>query len=68
MLTGIFSDRGGLEILFDNERKHSIALPARQNDGGRPNISFLLGYLVDNLMKDERKELFMLEGNVYVGP
>lgn len=58
--------RGGLEILFDNERKHNVTLPAQLSDGNPPNISFLLQYLVDNLMKDQRKELFVLEGNVYV--
>ena len=58
--------RGGLEILFANERKHRITLPSCLEDGSRPTISFLLGYLVENRMKDRRKELFILEGNVYV--
>lgn len=53
-------------MLFSNERKHSVTLPARLSDGGRPKISFLLEYLVENVMKDERKELFILERNVYV--
>lgn len=57
---------GGLEILFSNERKHRITLPGRLGDGSQPNISFLLRYLVDNLMKDQRKELFIMEDNVYV--
>ncbi|BCS17948.1 ubiquitin-related modifier 1 [Aspergillus puulaauensis] len=58
---------GGLEILFDNERKHNVTLPAQLSDGNPPNISFLLQYLVDNLMKDQRKELFVLEDNVRPG-
>ncbi|KAB8215839.1 ubiquitin-related modifier 1 [Aspergillus novoparasiticus] len=58
---------GGLEILFSNERKHSVTIPARLGDGGRPSISFLLKYLVENVMKDERRELFILEGNVRPG-
>ena len=53
-------------MLFANERKHGVTLPAQLSDGGRPRISFLLEYLVENVMKDERKELFILEGNVYV--
>jgi ubiquitin related modifier 1 len=53
-------------MLFSNERKHSVTLPAQLSGGGRPNISFLLEYLVDNVMRDERKELFILEDNVYV--
>lgn len=55
---------GGLEILFSNERKHNISLPAQLKDGNPPNIAFLLQYLVENVMKDERKELFILEDNV----
>jgi ubiquitin related modifier 1 len=57
---------GGLEILFSNERKHKITVPGRLDDGSQPNISYLLRYLVDNLMKDQRKELFIMEDNVYV--
>lgn len=53
-------------MLFANERKHKLTLPAQLSDGSRPNISYLLGYLIDNLMKDQRKELFVLEDNVYV--
>ncbi|KAJ5986796.1 hypothetical protein N7451_011161 [Penicillium sp. IBT 35674x] len=57
---------GGLEILFSNERKHKITVPGLLDDGSQPNISYLLRYLVDNLMKDQRKELFIMEDNVYV--
>lgn len=57
---------GGLEILFSNERRHNIQLPGLLNDGSRPNIAYLLPYLVDNVMKDQRKELFIMEDNVYV--
>ncbi|GKZ27535.1 Ubiquitin-modifier 1 [Aspergillus brasiliensis] len=58
---------GGLEILFANERKHSVTLPSRLDDGSRPTISYLLGHLVKNNMKDQRQELFILEGNVRPG-
>ncbi|KAF7591971.1 Ubiquitin- modifier 1 [Aspergillus hancockii] len=58
---------GGLEMLFSNERKHSVTLPDRLNGGSRPNISFLLEYLVHNVMRDGRKELFILEDNVRPG-
>ena len=57
---------GGLEILFGNERKHKISLPGQLDNGAPSNISYLLQYLVDNLMKDQRKELFIMEDNVYV--
>ncbi|CAG8901941.1 unnamed protein product [Penicillium egyptiacum] len=59
-------DSGGLELLFGNERKHKVVLPARLEDGSRPNISYLLKYLVDNLMKDQRVDMFIMEDNVYV--
>ncbi|KAJ5545367.1 hypothetical protein N7535_006244 [Penicillium sp. DV-2018c] len=58
---------GGLELLFGNERKHKVVLPARLEDGSRPNISYLLRYLVENLMKDERKDMFIMEDNVRPG-
>ena len=60
----ITTDSGGLEMLFSNKRKHSVSLPARLSDGNPPNIAYLLQYLVENVMKDERKELFILEDNV----
>lgn len=59
-------DSGGLELLFGNERKHKVVLPARLEDGSRPNISYLLKYLVDSLMKDQRIDMFIMEDNVYV--
>lgn len=35
-------------------------------DGKPTNIAYLLPYLVDNLMQDQRKEMFIMEDNVYV--
>jgi hypothetical protein len=35
-------------------------------DGNPTNIAYLLPYLVDNLMQDQRKEMFIMEDNVYV--
>ncbi|KAJ5083267.1 hypothetical protein N7456_012694 [Penicillium angulare] len=58
---------GGLEILFDNQRKYAISLPGQLEDGSQPNISYLVQYLVENLMKDQRKELFIMEENVRPG-
>lgn len=55
---------GGLELLFSNERTHNVSLPAQLHNGIRPNITYLLQYLIDNVMKDQRRELFVLEGNV----
>ncbi|KAL1963177.1 hypothetical protein VTN77DRAFT_8610 [Rasamsonia byssochlamydoides] len=58
---------GGLEMLFSNKRKHNISIPAKLDDGTRPNIAYLIQYLVDNVMEDQRKELFVLEGHVRPG-
>ncbi|BDD56473.1 Ubiquitin- modifier 1 [Monascus purpureus] len=58
---------GGLELLFSNERTHNVSLPAQLHNGIRPNITYLLQYLIDNVMKDQRRELFVLEGNVRPG-
>ncbi|KAJ5825493.1 ubiquitin related modifier 1 [Penicillium riverlandense] len=58
---------GGLELLFSNKRKHNVTLPASLDDGTRPNIAYLLRYLVDNVMQDQRKEMFIMEDNVRPG-
>ncbi|KAJ5166492.1 uncharacterized protein N7482_005273 [Penicillium canariense] len=62
-----FPPFGGLELLFGNERKHKVTLPGSMEDGSPTNIAYLLPYLVDNLMQDQRKEMFIMEDNVYVG-
>lgn len=51
-------------MLFANERKHSLAVPAKTSDGKQPTIAWLIRYLVDNLMQDTRKELFILDDHV----
>jgi Urm1 (Ubiquitin related modifier) len=56
---------GGLEMLFSNERKHHLKLPNKSEDGlVAANIAYLVRYLCDNLMKDKRKELFVLDDAV----
>ncbi|EED12519.1 hypothetical protein TSTA_005560 [Talaromyces stipitatus ATCC 10500] len=58
---------GGLEMLFANERKHNLTIPAKTNDGKQPTIGWLIQYLVENLMQDTRKELFILDDHVRPG-
>ncbi|KAK7701942.1 Ubiquitin-related modifier 1 [Botryosphaeria dothidea] len=58
---------GGLEMLFSNQRKHDIALPAKDDNGEPANIAFLVRYLCKNTMKDHRKELFVLDDTVRPG-
>lgn len=52
-------------MLFSNQRKHNISLPAADEYGRTANIAFLIRYLCAHLMKDPRKELFVLDESVY---
>ncbi|KAF9630452.1 putative ubiquitin-related modifier 1 protein [Lasiodiplodia theobromae] len=58
---------GGLEMLFSNQRKHEIALPAKDENGEPANVAFLVRYLCNNTMKDPRKDLFVLDDTVRPG-
>ncbi|OQN97399.1 Ubiquitin-related modifier 1 [Cryoendolithus antarcticus] len=55
---------GGLELLFSNQRKHKVDLPSSKQS---PNVADLITYLCDNLMKDPRKDMFVLDGTVRPG-
>lgn len=52
-------------MLFSNERKLSLAIPAKDETGNGSNIAYLVRHLCDKVMKDPRKELFVLDGTVY---
>ncbi|PGG97871.1 hypothetical protein GX51_07113 [Blastomyces parvus] len=63
---------GGLESLFSNERKHALSIPATypSPSNGEPeptSIASLVHYLLENIMKDQRRELFVLDGAVRPG-
>ncbi|MCJ1242075.1 Ubiquitin- modifier 1 [Varicellaria rhodocarpa] len=55
---------GGLEILFSNQRKHRLAVPVNDEQGQPVNMAFLVSYLCQNVMKDRRKEMFVIDGTV----
>ncbi|KAL9108948.1 MAG: hypothetical protein Q9227_006344 [Pyrenula ochraceoflavens] len=55
---------GGLEILFSNENKHKVTLPAKDEKSAPVNVAYLIRYLCDNLMKDQRRELFVVDDAV----
>lgn len=63
---------GGLEILFNNVAKHRVALPANlpppsssQSKSASPTtIGYLIKHLLENLLQDPRKELFVVDGAV----
>lgn len=52
-------------MLFSNKRKHELSIPITENSGLNPTVQYLVQYLCDNLMKDPRKELFVLDDSVY---
>jgi ubiquitin related modifier 1 len=51
-------------MLFNNENKHEIQMPATAKDNAPVNVAYLVQYLCDNIMKDTRKELFVLGGSM----
>ncbi|KAK5167828.1 Ubiquitin- modifier 1 [Saxophila tyrrhenica] len=58
---------GGLEMLFSDQRKHKISIPGQDEDGSASNVAYLIHWLCDNLMKDPRKEMFVLDDSVRPG-
>ncbi|KAK6334922.1 Ubiquitin- modifier 1 [Orbilia javanica] len=58
---------GGLELLFDNEKKLRINIPAKTEDGDATNINYLVNYLCVHHMKDTRREMFEVDGTVRAG-
>ncbi|KAK0626871.1 ubiquitin-like protein [Immersiella caudata] len=58
---------GGLEMLFSNQRRHSLSIAANDKDGNPSTIAFLIDHLCKNLMKDPRSELFVLDGHIRPG-
>lgn len=57
---------GGLEILFNNQKKYCISIPSEDEIGAPANVAYLVRHLCDKVMKDPRKELFVLDDTVYV--
>jgi ubiquitin related modifier 1 len=55
---------GGLEILFGNQKKYSLSIPAKDESKAPANVAFLVRYLCNKVMKDPRKELFVLDDTV----
>lgn len=51
-------------MLFADQRHVSVALPVADKDGKPSNVAFLIDHLCENVMKDTRKELFVLDGHL----
>lgn len=58
------TNSGGLELLFGNEKSHKIDVPAVDEAGEKSNVGFLVQWMCKNMMKDEREEMFVLDGGV----
>jgi ubiquitin related modifier 1 len=58
------SPSGGLEMLFSDQRKHNISVPVKDGNGQAVTVGWLVKYLSEEVMKDTRKELFVLDGHV----
>ncbi|KXL44857.1 hypothetical protein M433DRAFT_144235 [Acidomyces richmondensis BFW] len=58
---------GGLEMLFSNQRRHDVILPALDINGQSSNMGFLIKWICHNLMKDPRKEIFVLNDSIRPG-
>ncbi|KAI1802284.1 ubiquitin related modifier 1 [Daldinia bambusicola] len=58
---------GGLEMLFSDQRRHSISLPATNKDGKPTTIADLIHHLCEHTMKDSRKDLFVLQDHLRPG-
>ena len=53
-------------MLFDNVTKHNVTLPAKTDEKKATNFGYLVKYIMDNLVKDPRKELFVQDGAMCV--
>ncbi|KAJ4389260.1 Ubiquitin- modifier 1 [Gnomoniopsis smithogilvyi] len=58
---------GGLEMLFSDQRIHKINIPTHDKDGKAVTIAYLIEHLCENVMKDSRKELFILDDRIRPG-
>lgn len=53
-------------MLFSDQRRHSISIPAANKDGKPATIADLIHHLCEHTMKDARKDLFVLQDHLYV--
>ena len=53
-------------MLFSDQRKHKISLPTVDEERNPSNVAFLIRWLCDHLMKDPRKEMFVVQDSVWV--
>jgi ubiquitin related modifier 1 len=59
---------GGLEMLFSDQKRHAISIPITDENSKPVTVAYLIDYLCKNVMKDSRKELFVLDSQMYASP
>lgn len=52
-------------MLFSDKRKHSLQVPAKDDKGNAVTVGWLVHHLCEEVMKDTRKEMFVLDDHVY---
>ncbi|MCJ1406417.1 Ubiquitin- modifier 1 [Ptychographa xylographoides] len=58
---------GGLEMLFSNQRKHSLHVPTESEAGVSSNLAFLIDYLCRHVMKSSKTDMFVIDGSIRPG-
>ncbi|KAI1124519.1 Urm1-domain-containing protein [Nemania abortiva] len=58
---------GGLEMLFSDQRRHGLSMPAIDKNGKPVTIAYLIDHLCENVMNDARRELFVLDDHLRPG-
>ena len=56
---------GGLELLFSNQKSHTVEMPTRKANDEPSDVKYLVHWLRDNLLR-EREEFFLENGTVWV--
>ncbi|KAL8674606.1 MAG: hypothetical protein Q9168_000981 [Polycauliona sp. 1 TL-2023] len=54
-------------MLFSNQRKHSVSLPAVDENGKPSNMASLVRHLCQYVMDDPRKEFFVVDDAIRPG-
>lgn len=64
----IIARSGGLDMLFSNQRKHSVSLPTIDENGKPSTMASLVRHLCKHVLKDPREEFFVVDDAMYVIP
>lgn len=51
-------------MLFSDQREHKLSVPIEDDYGKAVTVGWLVNHLCNEVMKDSRKEMFVLDGHV----